>query len=840
MIPNPATPAELRRWARAGATDPEFVEGLQSEVLRLFAADHAALARLLPAIRTLAQSSPYRSAAFRMLGIAERTRGRWTESARAFVEAGRSASDAVDQLALQTGAVDGLARAGRFAEAIELGRRLRDGLEAAGRFDLAARVRMNLAHAFINRDDYAAAIEELEGVPERLEVAGLTTESASARMARSSAHLFGGSLEIARREAARAQSAARDAELEYLADLATVNLAHIDLLVGDADRAVFAFIDLREKFRDVPVDLARVNEFLGDGYMALNLWEEALESYRDAAPAAIPLHRAHLALGEGRALLKLGRRAESVAKLAQAARRYARLGDDLWLAMAHVALHEAGRRRSLELAEAAARRSGSPYAIAVVATNLAEIGAMAPKDALASVLRHGYGGLAWRIHLATARRTGRLSDFRKAFRAAIADQVRLGSPAARAAALRDKADGLREYIARLAERPTPSRLAEALDAITQTRNVGLLDDLGTFVSDPEVQAEIERLRRESTWEAGPFSSARRVDALRNDGTGEGHRLNRRFFELASRTAKRRGDRAFADDSMAFVVRPDRVLALSHRGVEARRLEVDRLARSLDWLHYELAAPQTLPDAPAEPVLDAVEDLVSRLGAPCGGVVPDGPLWRIPWGLVAEVSDVRMHPSFGLPTEPLPLRRTAIWVGRSEGLPFAHEEVAAFRRLFPDACVIASAREARTWMESGEVDVLHVMAHAVHRDANPALSAIEFPDGPIYAAEIARSGLRCGFACLAACETGSVSGMPDEPDGLVRAFLSRRARAVVAAQWQLDDRAARIFSDVMYRELTSGNRIALAVGSARATVREQLPHPYYWGANVLYGGFDHEI
>ena len=117
------------------------------------------------------------------------------------------------------------------------------------------------------------------------------------------------------------------------------------------------------------------------------------------------------------------------------------------------------------------------------------------------------------------------------------------------------------------------------------------------------------------------------------------------------------------------------------------------------------------------------------------------------------------------------------------------------------------------------------------------SSLEFADGPLYATEIARSGARCRFAFLSACETGRFStSLRLEPDGLVRAFLACSARGIVASLWPLDDEAASIISPAFYASTERGATVPRAMAEAREVCRESLAHPYFWSSFAIFGGY----
>lgn len=126
------------------------------------------------------------------------------------------------------------------------------------------------------------------------------------------------------------------------------------------------------------------------------------------------------------------------------------------------------------------------------------------------------------------------------------------------------------------------------------------------------------------------------------------------------------------------------------------------------------------------------------------------------------------------------------------------------------------------------------------DAHPS-------DGLLSFAEIAQLRLNANLVVLSACETAAgVSGLSgrlagqDESaatlDGLVRAFITANARAVLATYWKVPAIAE---SDEFIRTFYATGRHA-TIGTALRTAQAGLidaprfSHPYYWGAYFLVG------
>jgi CHAT domain-containing protein len=80
-------------------------------------------------------------------------------------------------------------------------------------------------------------------------------------------------------------------------------------------------------------------------------------------------------------------------------------------------------------------------------------------------------------------------------------------------------------------------------------------------------------------------------------------------------------------------------------------------------------------------------------------------------------------------------------------------------------------------------------------------------------------LQAELVTLSACQTG-VSRIlrSDEPLGLVRAFLSAGARAVLASQWPVEDLPTLLLMQRFYAELERLGDAAAALGAAQGWLR----------------------
>jgi CHAT domain-containing protein len=226
------------------------------------------------------------------------------------------------------------------------------------------------------------------------------------------------------------------------------------------------------------------------------------------------------------------------------------------------------------------------------------------------------------------------------------------------------------------------------------------------------------------------------------------------------------------------------------------------------------------------------------------ICPEDNLWRAPWTVcLSTVSKAEvvlaLHPSLSGVADfsPSPGAKAVLWVNRAKDLYHAATEEDSFMRRFPHAAVCRTAGEARESLQ-GDVDLLHVIGHGKHNESNPMFSSLQFEDGSIYAAEIAKSRIRPRFVALSACETGSLSAaFRTEPDGFARAFLARGAKSVIGSLWPLDDEAASLAYETFYGHLTGGSTVVESLRHARQAVRDWNPHPYFWGSLVLFGGHE---
>jgi CHAT domain-containing protein len=138
-------------------------------------------------------------------------------------------------------------------------------------------------------------------------------------------------------------------------------------------------------------------------------------------------------------------------------------------------------------------------------------------------------------------------------------------------------------------------------------------------------------------------------------------------------------------------------------------------------------------------------------------------------------------------------------------------------------------------------VLHLATHGQLDDRRPAFSRLalapdEGQDGWLHAHEVEGLALGAERVVLSACETLGQAGNGEGLLGLSRAFLQAGARSVVAAAWPVDDQATAELMEHYRRALAAGETPIAALRTAQVALlrgpgREGMAyaHPYFWGA-----------
>jgi CHAT domain-containing protein/tetratricopeptide (TPR) repeat protein len=187
------------------------------------------------------------------------------------------------------------------------------------------------------------------------------------------------------------------------------------------------------------------------------------------------------------------------------------------------------------------------------------------------------------------------------------------------------------------------------------------------------------------------------------------------------------------------------------------------------------------------------------------------------------------------------------------LRFSRQEADAIARLAP--------RRTRIWADFGasrsavlgaplaDYGIVHLAAHAVIDDRHPPLSSLVLSqvnrdgraeDGRVRLHEVYTLSLNARLVVLSACRTAL--GRPVAGEGLIgltRGFLHAGADAVIAALWEVDDRAAAVFMTRFYEALLArGESPAAALRAARRSMQRdaRFASPRDWAAFVLIGRY----
>ncbi|HEX8408114.1 MAG TPA: CHAT domain-containing protein [Thermoanaerobaculia bacterium] len=300
---------------------------------------------------------------------------------------------------------------------------------------------------------------------------------------------------------------------------------------------------------------------------------------------------------------------------------------------------------------------------------------------------------------------------------------------------------------------------------------------------------------------------------------------------------------------------ERIEALLKR-IRARDANYRKVARSL---HALLVAP-LLPD------LDGVERVA---------VVPDGPLWSLPFQTLLDARGVPLLSRFELryaPSVSWCLRDSAtarkpdsiLAVGDPEiggagqamfrslvpgatlgQLPDAAREAREVGRLYPRSRVLTgrAADEAALKEEIVRYDVVHLATHALIDEAQPLYSSLVLAsrnvqdDGLLEARELQSLDLDAELVVLSACSTARGRSYGGEGVvGLAWALLSRGVPRVVVSQWNADSKATTKLMVSFHRFLVAGNTPAAALRKAQLELRKDVRYedPLYWAAFVVVG------
>lgn len=254
------------------------------------------------------------------------------------------------------------------------------------------------------------------------------------------------------------------------------------------------------------------------------------------------------------------------------------------------------------------------------------------------------------------------------------------------------------------------------------------------------------------------------------------------------------------------------------------------------------------------------------------IVPDGPLWSIPFqalsgprGYLLEAVAVSYAPSLAvlreihrLPTMTGP--RTVLAMGKStfgsrsetalQPLPEAEQQVTLIRGIYGTdrsaTYLDAEATESRFKAAAPRYAVLHLATHAVLDESSPMYShlvlspAADRPDddGRLEAWEMMGLKLRADLVVLAACDTGR--GRIAAGEGVIGtmwALFAAGARSLVVSQFRVESKSTTALLVAFHRRLATerGSKADhLRAAALDLLHTPRYAHPYYWAGFVLVG------
>jgi tetratricopeptide (TPR) repeat protein len=221
------------------------------------------------------------------------------------------------------------------------------------------------------------------------------------------------------------------------------------------------------------------------------------------------------------------------------------------------------------------------------------------------------------------------------------------------------------------------------------------------------------------------------------------------------------------------------------------------------------------------------------------VVPHGFLHGIPFQALhdgdAYLSDkhrVVYSPSASLYVTPVERKTNGnpLFIGFSvtsdEGIV---EEVERSADLVSNSEVLInpSVEELSTGLEQRR-PLLHIAGHAGVDPIQGSLSWIETPDGRLTSRDLIQTKFQADTIVVTGCHTARRTlSAGDEWLGLMRAFYLSGASTIISAHWAIRDDSARLFSKTFYEHYDLSNT-GVAVQAATGRIREEFPHPYFWG------------
>ena len=181
---------------------------------------------------------------------------------------------------------------------------------------------------------------------------------------------------------------------------------------------------------------------------------------------------------------------------------------------------------------------------------------------------------------------------------------------------------------------------------------------------------------------------------------------------------------------------------------------------------------------------------------------------------------------------------------AQGLSFIPKEIDAIGRSFRNIKALKrdKAQESYLKAKGQEYDIIHIAAHSEMNPINPAqsflkLEASDEEDGKLHVSELLGQNWQSELITISSCESGiSTEKRGEELFSFYNSLRMAGAKNMVTSLWRINDVASAMVMKRFYRYLAEGKPPASALQMAQIAIRAHLPHPAYWAAFKLTGGF----
>ena len=254
------------------------------------------------------------------------------------------------------------------------------------------------------------------------------------------------------------------------------------------------------------------------------------------------------------------------------------------------------------------------------------------------------------------------------------------------------------------------------------------------------------------------------------------------------------------------------------------------------------------------------------------IVPDGPLWLVPYAAfmtpnskyLCETFRIRMIPSLDclkiLADCPVGYHREtgALLVGdpwvqevvfrgrrKLQQLPCAEKEVKMIGKITNTMPLIGTeATKTQVLKSLSSVSLVHIAAHGCMETGEIVLAPNPIRSSPIPTEEdflltmtdVLNVKIRAKLVVLSCCHSGRGEVKAEGVVGIARAFLGAGARSVLVSLWAIDDEATLDFMKSFYKFLVEGRSASEALNRTMNYMREseQFSELRLWAPFILIG------